>query len=46
MTDEFILNNLRVKHKVTSVKRLQELQADIDKTEQDGNLSDNEVFRS
>lgn len=46
MTDEFILNNLRVKHKVISVKRLQELQADIDKTEQDGNLSNNNVFRS
>ena len=46
MKDEFILNNLRVKHKVISVKRLQEVQADIDKTEQDGNLSNNKVFRS
>jgi len=42
---EFILNNLQVKHKVISVKHLSELQADIDKTEQDGKLSENKVFR-
>ncbi|MBK5113928.1 MAG: hypothetical protein KGD59_04930 [Candidatus Heimdallarchaeota archaeon] len=46
MKEEFILNNLRIKNEVISIKRLQELQADFDKTEQDGNLSNNEVFRS
>jgi len=45
MKEEFILNNLRIKHKVISVKRLLELQADIDKTEQDGKLSNHKVFR-
>ena len=46
MKEEFILNSLRVKYKVISVKRLQELQADIDKTEQDGNLSKLKASRS
>ena len=45
MKEEFILNNLRIKYKVISVKRLPELQADIDKTEQDGNLSNLKLFR-
>ncbi|NHJ48912.1 MAG: hypothetical protein FK733_14095 [Asgard group archaeon] len=39
MSDKLMVNNLLVKHKVISVKRLQELQADIEKIEQDGKLS-------
>ncbi len=46
MKEEFILNNLLVKHKVISVNHLQELQADIDKTEQDGKLSKLKTSRS
>ncbi|NHJ32917.1 MAG: epoxyqueuosine reductase [Asgard group archaeon] len=45
MKDQFIRNNLRIKHRVISVKRLQNLQADINKTEKEGNLSNNKVFR-
>ncbi len=46
MSNEFILNNLKIKYKVISVERLPELQADIDKVELDGNLDKLKEYRS
>ena len=39
MQEGLFLNNLRIKYEIISVGRLSELQKDIEKTEQDGNLS-------
>ncbi|MCK5182781.1 MAG: epoxyqueuosine reductase [Candidatus Heimdallarchaeota archaeon] len=46
MKEKLILNNLHIKHKVISVKHLLELQADIDKTEQEGDLANLKASRS
>ncbi|NHJ49246.1 MAG: hypothetical protein FK733_15770 [Asgard group archaeon] len=45
MSEELILDGLRIRYKIMSVKRLQALQNDIDKLEQEGKISQNKVLR-
>ncbi|NHJ04896.1 MAG: hypothetical protein EAX90_08740 [Candidatus Heimdallarchaeota archaeon] len=46
MQDELNLKGMKVKYKVMSVKRLPDLQKDIDKLKQEGKMSEHKTFRS